>query len=119
MKELTAQQIKDLLSSIPKEEWMEDRFSNDENKCCFLGHLQRLHSDNPKDYTIKNCSEGVFSLKKRTNARELTRKALIKMHNLNIDGADVNNSPDYNGYTEDNPKDRIMHLLDDMIKHGF
>lgn len=119
MKELTAQQIKDLLSPIPKKEWMINKFSNGKNKCCFLGHLQRLHSNNPKDYSIKNCGEGFFGQKIRTNARELTEKALIEMHGLYIDGAFVNNSPDYNGYTENNPKDRIMHLLDDMIKYGF
>lgn len=43
-----------------------------------------------------------------------------RIHDLeNVDGACVNNDPFYNGYKEPVIKDRLMHMIDDMIKHGY
>jgi hypothetical protein len=36
-----------------------------------------------------------------------------------IDIADVNNNPVHNGYTEPVIKDRVIHLLIDMIAAGY
>lgn len=106
-----------LLSPVPAENWLERRFTNTEDKCCFMGHYQRLTSLDPNDYSNYNCCDFAH-VQKTISLRETTRRFLWKKHKIACDGSDVNNEHT-NGYTEDNPKDRVMHLLQDMIKAGY
>lgn len=114
--ETEAEKMYRLLNPIPKENWITDEFTDGKSKCCFIGHYQRLTSGNPESYSTFNCNDyGV----RRSIARELTGEFIKKVYKLNRDGAAVNNWKDTNNYTEDNPKDRVMHLLKDMIKAGY
>lgn len=82
----------------------------------FLGHHTRLTSDDPDNYSIENCNDSVVGNPLRT----LTEEYLTKYHNLHhADGASVNNGPNLNGYNEPVIKDRVMHLLQDMIAAGY
>ncbi len=115
---MNATKAKELLSPIPKEDFIISAFSDGKGKCCAIGHLVRLQSEDPKDY-VQFLGEGhntpIYSF-----ARVYTRKFLEKYHKVySRNLASVNNSDSINGYTEDNPKDRIMHLLDDMIEKGY
>lgn len=103
-----------LLSLIPQEDWIINNFTDGQGKCCFIGHYTRLTSYDPNDYSHDNCGDWEAS-----EARTLTRKFLKENHFVTGDGAMINNVNNINGYTEDNPKDRVMDLLKDMIKAGY
>lgn len=115
--ETEAEKIYRLLSPIPKENWITSYFSDGYTRCCFIGHYQRLTSKDPNNYSLDNCSD--LFITSPCKAREITRKFIMETYNRLEDGASVNNSKDINNYIEDNPKDRIMHLLKDMIKAGY
>lgn len=125
MRITTAQQIIDIIKPIPADKFQANKFgwgsienceTDDENNpvdngmSCFLGHIHRHF--NPNDiYAIGDfCGYG---------ARELTRNFLYKVHKLDKDGSDVNNEATVNGYTESEIKERVMHLLTDMVAAGY
>jgi len=119
----TAQQIKDILEPIPAELFQTDYFGHTQapdaknsgeidNGCsCALGHIHRHFYPHDKEAVGDRCGFG---------ARQLTNNYLSDKHR--IFGASivaVNNKQSINGYTEPEIKDRVMHLLDDMIRDGY
>lgn len=58
------QQAITLLEPLREDEFMQKEFSNRKNRCCVIGHIQRLTSDNPNDYSRPNCNDdaGSFSV---------------------------------------------------------
>lgn len=110
-------QIKEIIEPIPAELFQTDKFGHtirggdnsgpvDNGKSCFLGHIHR-HFD-PEDKQASGDWDGF-------GARQLTRQ-FLSAHGLSFDGADVNNAPLVNGYTEPEIKDRLMHMIEDGIK---
>lgn len=129
-----AQKAKELLIGIPKEQWIIGSFTNGIDKCCAIGHYQRLTSGYCTNYSFDNCSDynpyTSFNPDKESVLRIISIRYFREVHNIeNMSIACVNNNGDgisndrYKlhklGYIEDNPKDRVMHLLDDMIKAGY
>lgn len=45
------------LSTIPEDEFITTHFTNEKSKCCAIGHLVRLSSKDPKNYSVLNCSD--------------------------------------------------------------
>lgn len=118
---MNATKAKELLLPIPKEDFLLGRFSDEEGKCCAVGHLIRLTSKKPNDYSSYNCWDfndiryepvGVF-------CRDTIRKFIKNKHKETGDLSIVNNKNTINGYNQDNPKDRVIALFDDMIKEGL
>lgn len=109
---INAQQILDIILPIPKEHFIAEYYGiTDTPKSCFLGHIHRELSGNPDDFT------GDFN---GYGARELTARFLQHHHTIeDVDGTWVNNEPTINGYTEPEIKDRVVHMLEDMIKAGY
>ena len=127
---MNATQAKELLLPIAKEDFLLDKFTNKINKCCAIGHLVRLTSDNPSDYTTENCVDFDLSdfpiINPKEGAEEVhdfartkVNKFLLKEYDEDENLATVNNCDLVNGYNQDNPKDRVIALLDDMIKSGY
>lgn len=113
---MNATKAKELLLPIPKEEFIISRYSKG-GKCCAIGHLVRLSSKDPNDYSLANCEDGYpFEEQINTFARIDVSKFLKEKHSQYGDLATVNNYNQVNGYNQDNPKDRVIALLDDMIK---
>lgn len=123
MRITTAQQIKDIIEPISAEKFQTHAYGHfkdgwsgknngpEDNGCsCFLGHIHR-HFD-PTDGGARGDGDGY-------GARQLTEKFLREKHGVWEDGADVNNSPTVNGYNEPEIKDRVMHLINDMIAAGY
>jgi hypothetical protein len=113
-KVMTAQQAKEILEPIPKEDFLLGSFTDGIGKCCSVGHLVRAVSDDPTDYG--DCvdyggNDGVEQFVRRDVVDFIERAHNITNETL----ASVNNDNDVNGYTQDNPKDRVMALLNDMI----
>lgn len=121
---MNAQQALDLLSPIPPEDFITITFSKKSvNKCCAIGHLVRLTSSDPDDYSITNCMD-LHTEKENAQMvykfRKATERYLEKVHKVSNESiASVNNWDQTNGYNEDNPKDRVIHLLTDMVAAGY
>ena len=120
---MNATEAKALLLPIPKAEFLTGRFSDNTGKCCAIGHLVRLKSDDPSDYD-QNLMDGKLwgvegNCEIETFARETVREFNIKHHNAYEDLAAVNNRKEVNGYTHEFAKDRVMALLSDMIAAGL
>jgi hypothetical protein len=111
--ETIAQEALRLLSPIPAEDFITDAYSNGVDKCCGIGHYQRLKR-NPNDYSLENCTD-LF----RGDLRESTYKFIMEKHGLFYDLSSVNNCEDINGYTQPEIKDRVIALLEDMVKAGY
>lgn len=118
MKEETiSQKALRLLSQVPSEDFITSDFSDKIGKCCVVGHYQRLTSANPNDYSTTNCSDKESEY--NSDIRILSKEFMRKKYNLPIDIASVNNWGVYNGYKEPVIKDRVIHLLTDMVKEGL
>lgn len=130
-KTLTAKQAKELLAPIPNDKFITDAFTDGYDKCCGIGHLKRLTSDNPKNYNRENCSDkyGLAFLENAHDADGFRRQTYLFLMSKGYksehdpetiaDMAAVNNYKDVNGYTEYSIKDRIIHLLNDMEAAGY
>lgn len=117
-KETVAQEALRLLTPIPKEDFITGLFTDGGGRCCAIGHIKRLQSDNPSDYSSDNCSDAFTA---DIAIRTASTKYLKEVHNANwlVSIASVNNNNDINGYTEPVIKDRVIHLLNDMIAAGY
>lgn len=130
---MTASEVKDLISPIPSEDIITNKFTKN-GKCCIIGHLSRLTSKDINDYSIVNCrdyefegcevvaSEGkevVFEFARRKTAQFLLGDTNAKV-DFNIDNtlSNVNNG-EVSKYNQNTPKGRIMACLDDMIEAGY
>ena len=112
--ETVAQEALRLLLPIPKEDFITDDFTDKVGKCCAIGHIVRLKSDDPTDYS--NCDDYDCKIP----IRRVSREFIEKTHNISYTNiATVNNIEGINGYIEDNPKDRVIHLLEDMVAAGL
>jgi hypothetical protein len=109
-----AKKAYELLSPIPADKFLVGDFTNGSDACCSIGHYKRLTSDNPNDFSWRNCDDQNYC-----DLRRATTKFMMEKHAANADIADVNNDPVYNGYDEPEVKDRVLHLLKDMIEAGY
>ena len=96
---MKAIEVKKLLEPIPSEDFITGGFSDEIGKCCAVGHIQRLTSDNPNDYSPINCSDKTYDARSKPRFRDLTSKFMLKVHNIGwADLSEVNNRNDVNGY---------------------
>ena len=118
--ETIAQKAKRLLSPIPKENWTDKHgYTDNISRCCFLGHWNRLNSGYPEDYSDRNCAFSVHTDEITKPIGEYIKKVVPERYMGTYTVAAINDTDVVNGYTEDNPKDRCMHLLDDLIAAGY
>lgn len=106
---MTASEALKLVKSIPKRNWTVNEYTDGISKCCFTGHLHRLISNDPNDYGLKNCS---------THHKEGLTKFFIEVFAVCGNFPFMINDIQVGVYQEDHPKDRVIHLLQDMIKAG-
>ena len=112
---MDALEAKKLLLPIPKEDFIIKDFTDRLGKCCAIGHLVRLTSKDPSDYK-QDCDDWVFGENTVNHfVRDDVTNFIKKVHGARGNLATVNNNNNVNGYTQDNPKDRVMALLEDMI----
>ena len=103
----TFKQIKAIIEPIAADKFCKDTYQNADGQCCFLGHIHNHINDS----TFNNAGDY-----NGYGARQLSQKFLIEKHDIFSDGAEVNNGPYVNGYTEPEIKDRLMHMIEDGIK---
>lgn len=102
-------QVLSLLEPIPKEEWMVRSFTNTKDKCCSVGHLQRLTSNDPSDYSYNNCTDSnhLQSRSFRVVIDEIARQYMPYDY---AQLAIINNTPTRASSASD-PKSRVMEHL--------
>jgi len=54
---MNAREAKELLQPIPNEDFIRSEYSDEIGKCCAIGHLIRLKSEDPSDFSIENCTD--------------------------------------------------------------
>lgn len=113
-KQTLAQRAFDLLNSVPADKFIIGEFTNQDGACCSIGHYKRLTSENPNDYSWDNCDDHG-----NCDLRIASSEYILEGHGAPYDIADVNNDPAINGYKEPEIKDRVLHLLKDMIEAGY
>lgn len=122
---MNAKDVKALLEPVPSEDFIVGIFTDEESKCCAIGHLMRLTSKDPNDYSNRNCEDGLADPSKMDTPmhvfnRVTTAEFLKDVHNIRgVDISYINNGPEFNGYDQEGPKERVMQLLDDMIEAGY
>lgn len=110
-----------LLSRVPAEDFIIGQFTDQKGKCCAVGHLVRLTTGDPDDYSLQSRQWEVFESTSSEIGRFRAKVMayLNDVHKTYASLAAVNNGYNINGYNEDGIKDRVMHLLSDMIKNGY
>lgn len=100
----------EILSPIPAEKFIIGSYQGyrDPSRGCALG-LIHMHF-NPADAHGDLHGFGI---------RQLSERFLVERYNIAEDIASVNNEDNINGYTEPVIKDRVIHLLKDMIEAGY
>lgn len=111
----TANKVFELLSPIPEEDFITYSLTNGIDKCCARGHIIRLQSVNPNDYSIDNIINTNEHLDK-----EIWKKSIefLNSKRPNEPIAAINNNPS-DCYPQEKPKQRVMALLTDMIAAGY
>ena len=115
------------LKAIPTENFLTGIFTNGVDKCCAVGHLNRLNSKNPEDYSQSNCSDynwmqseeerlQTFNPIRGLSARFLTPKYPNPNDEYSRDLSGVNNTSFGSIYKQATPKERVIACLEDMLK---
>lgn len=111
MKETIAQKALRLLEPIPEDRFMKGEFTDNMNSCCSVGHFNRLTSRNPEDYSNNNCfmsTDGMSLYKASATYLNILIAPIVQVNDGYI-----------SKYSEDTPKARVIHLLQDMIEAGY
>ena len=95
------QEIIDLLESKPKETWTTGAY-NIRGQFCALGHINQHYGGSAYNSHVESTL--------RTKAYRFIKEK----YNVCADIVSVNDTQDVNNYTEEHPKDRVLHLLKDM-----
>lgn len=107
-------QFRDKLVLIPDAYVLPSIYTNGINACCVLGHLQRLNSADPKDYSDHNCWEwkdDPLSLRNLSVAYFIAKGMKIKVRDI----TGVNNIKT-DQYPQETPKQRSLALINDMVE---
>lgn len=107
-----AQKALDILSDVPHDKFIIDSYTDRIDRCCAIGHLSRLTSENTADYSFQNCYDEIGSF--AYSVRESSNNFLEHQ-----DISNVNNNQYVSPYIEPVAKDRVVHLLTDMVKSGY
>ncbi len=122
MKETVVQEAYRLLKNIPEKQWCIGDFTNYKDKCCALGHYNRLKG-NPKDFSEENCDSGF-----QTELRNITSEFIsLNANKTYADLADINNGDGFifklgktnDKYYDVGPKQRTILFLKWMISEGY
>lgn len=104
-----------IVKAAPKDKWTTGVIHN-QGQSCFLGHLKRAKK-------VKGTLSTGSLLQISPEIEEIDLKIthfVNKKHNLAIcHSFTINDSDEVNGYNEEHPKDRMLHVLNDMKKAGI
>lgn len=96
----------ELLTPIPEEDFVMEVYTNNVDKCCAVGHLVRLTSEDPTDYSTRNCvpfGEGEH----RIGVNTLRKRVFSEIEDTI---GSVNNG-ETSTYQQETPKQRVLAML--------
>lgn len=107
-KEIPLQEIIDLLESKPSELWTTGTYGTPGGQRCALGFINSHYGESITGSDVQH------------PLRKLTELFIRGNHDRPAtDIVDVNDRASVNGYTEPEPRARVLHLLNDMKKSGI
>lgn len=115
METINAKKALEIIEPIPAEQFCTGVFDNEMGQCCVIGHICKALTAN----TGGGYNGDAYADYDGFGIRGLSREFIKKHHNIPDSIASVNNNIDVNGYTEPVIKDRVVHLLKDMILAGY
>lgn len=108
----------DKINTIPSENIITTKFTDGESKCCVIGHLVRLGSENPENYSRINCVDWYPDTFDGHPIRKLSERFLkskLDIFEYDCSIASVNNG-ECELYKQETPKERSLACLEDMLK---
>lgn len=111
-----------VLQEVPKKDFIEHKYyaTSGSSKCCALGHYDRVRLGRKLDLGLGEYLVGV------DNQIEKIRRTTVEIYGkLHPDGKDdrhwpnianINNEAEYNGYTHQETKDRVICFLEDYLE---
>lgn len=111
-------QALEMLKDIPEEQYLTFGYTDGVNRCCFVGHLVRLTSPDPTDYSEGNCWPAYRHFSKDAYEAALPHVKevvdFIEQFSKNGNFEEVNNKYHPN-YKQDTIKERVEAFLTDLI----
>jgi hypothetical protein len=107
---MTPEKAIELLTPLKRSEFIPRHFTNCKDKCCVAGHLIRLTSEDPTDYSPDNCSTG-YSVELQ-KLLWYTGKSDCTGYSSLVDA----NNGNHSRYLQKTCKGRVMAFLRDIIK---
>jgi hypothetical protein len=101
--------------TIPPDSVLEGVYTDEKSKCDIIGHYTRCISDNPRDYSPANTSDNRD--KRPDRLRGWSREAMIKLHNVAIDVAEVNNGSLFIFNQQETPWLRVEAFFKDVAEY--
>jgi len=90
---MNAEKAIELLTPLKEEEFMQYDFTNGKDKCCVIGHLVRLTSENPSDYGKRNCTpdyvikhQDILELNRAVDYKHTRTQSLLCINNKSDEG---------------------------------
>ncbi len=106
--DLDVNYVREFIISLSEKEIVSGIFSNGVDKCCIVGHFERLHSENPNDYSTKNCWD--LDGKKTSPLRAWANKYHYDIASIN------NNYYQHTGFLQPTRKKRLLAMCDEIEK---
>jgi len=113
-----AQQALEMLNTLTPDELITHKYTNKVDKCCIMGHWLRIHSDDPKDYSIENCCRERYNMSTLRGVSVQYFINVFKIPGRYYDISTINNQPT-KYYPQDTPYERVKALLTDMVAAGY
>jgi len=105
-----------VVEATKPEEWTIYQISNEHGQCCFLGHIAKSYGKNVENMGTSN----VLLIPEVEKIDEKIVKYCEKKHNEHIAHShNINDTLAVNGYNEEHPRDRMLHVLRDMKADGW
>ncbi len=126
-KETICQEAHRLLKDIPENKWITGDYSNENHKCCAVGHYQRLKSKNTNDFDIftpgingRKLISATSNFCKKIGVRRMLGDQKSDIIDIN-DGYSIHvgNKRSNSKYDAMTPKQRVLLFLKDCIQAGY
>lgn len=119
MKKLTAAKALELLQPIPEDEFLTTVYTDGVSKCCAIGHLVRLLSNDPNNYNAPNCYDAPINNSHKYvvfDFRAYSNKFLTSLGHNALNIASINNAIIDDLAPEPTIKERVINFLTKMVK---
>lgn len=107
------QELLSIIENIDENLFCKDSFENEQGQRCVVGHYNKVKYNNPHQFSEHHKIDDPI--------RKITAKFFAEKYNVvSINGiAWINNFDTFPPYTEVKIKDRVVHVIKDMVAAGY